>query len=64
MQVEAKQPLTPSISQTTGPSPSTTTAVTSVTDSFEKPPAGKMIQQEGGARFIDSQLWTSFYDEV
>jgi hypothetical protein len=31
---------------------------------LEMHPAGKMIPQEGGARFFDSQMWTSFYDEV
>ncbi|KAF4120662.1 Fungal trans [Geosmithia morbida] len=29
-----------------------------------KPPAGKMIESEGGARFVDNRLWTSFYDEL
>lgn len=57
MQVDSKQLPEPAVSQADA-SPSI------ARDPFEKPPAGKMIQQEGGARFIDSRLWTSFYDEV
>lgn len=62
IQTGDSHPVTPSTTTQndhSGPSPST-----SASDSYEKPPAGRMVQQEGGARFIDSQLWTSFYDEV
>lgn len=31
---------------------------------LSKAHAGKMIQDEGGVRFVDNRLWTSFYDEV
>jgi hypothetical protein len=43
-----------------GPSSST---ATTVVDPLEHS-AGKIIHHEGGDRFIDSQLWTTFYDEV
>lgn len=33
-------------------------------ESVEKQPSGKIVQQDGAARFMDSQLWTKFYDEV
>lgn len=31
---------------------------------FEKPRIGKMIPSEGGERFIDNRIFTTFYDEV
>ena len=34
------------------------------TDHIERHPTGKMVQQDGNSRFMDSQLWTKFYDEV
>jgi hypothetical protein len=40
------------------PSPSTAGS------DFEKPRIGKMIPSEGGERFIDNQIFTTFYDEV
>lgn len=34
-------------------------------ESYEKPTGpGRMVPQDGGPRFMDRQLWTSFYDEV
>jgi hypothetical protein len=59
-QAQAQAPTQPQQYEPAGPSPATSVT----TDSIERHPAGRIIEHEGGSRFIDNQLWTSFYEEV
>lgn len=62
------QAAAPSVASVTTPASTFKAETSDYSPTFDDFPdrrhPGKVIHQDGGVRFIDSQLWSTFYDEV